>query len=298
MKKVFFNPGRDLQILHFIWKWKVATTSAIHAKFFAGKAPVTAYNRLWQLKAAGFLESKFDITGTSRMWGLAAKGFAAVLPHLLPLREQGFRSEYIDHDLLVMAAHLGDCLSESDLPLENFSEQELRRLDPEESYPSWVPRLDLHRPDGYWRTKTGPSPRVIALEVELSVKKASDYRKAGDFYRLVNQIDRVVWIVRTDSLIKKIHENVSCQRHGANDLHNFIRLKDLFASGWQACICEGPDKERSIRSFLLNVVPSSPPQAQVKPSPSRGSFHLLTQSRIRRFNLASYTDRRKSVVLD
>jgi len=72
-----------------------------------------------------------------------------VKPQISGIRENGFLSENLYHDHLVTSIHLGDSITETPKNLGFFSEQELRRIDPE-LYPEGIPNDEDHRSDGYW----------------------------------------------------------------------------------------------------------------------------------------------------
>jgi hypothetical protein len=101
----------DLDVLRFLWKWKVATTATLHAKFYSPRSLKGAYLRLNVLENDGFIQSHFDITGEKFLWSLSNLGFLAVRHQLPPLKEEGFLSEAPAHDLLSLAVMCGDWLT-------------------------------------------------------------------------------------------------------------------------------------------------------------------------------------------
>ena len=117
----------DLRALLFLWKWKIATTAALHAKFYAPRSLKGAYLRLNVLENDGFVHSHFDVTGEKFLWSLTATGFLAIRSQLPPLKEEGFLSEAPGHDLLSMAAMCGDWLTVPQSGVHLISEQQIRR---------------------------------------------------------------------------------------------------------------------------------------------------------------------------
>jgi len=179
-------------MFQFLWNWKFATTAMIHLKFFPGRGTTASYNRLLDLKNAGFIEIRTDFSGNNPVWTLLRRGFKSIRHSLPPLREEGFRSENLSHDRLVNAAHLGEWLVRIPEGVRLFTEQQLRRFN-REYYPPWVPSYRSHRPDGYWKISYHGIEKTIALEVELSRKLNCEFESSAYFYRDETQIDQVLW---------------------------------------------------------------------------------------------------------
>lgn len=260
---------RDMAILNFLWRWKVATTAALAKKFFPERTGRTAYNRLWLLKRSGFIEIRSDVWQQKFVWSLTNKGYTAVREALPTLRADGFRSESIGHDLLVSAVHLGEWLLCSPENAQLFSEQQLRRLH-FDSYPSWVPKTDLHRPDGYWRIKNGENFLTIALEVELSQKTGNQYEIVGDFYSKHPSINHVIWVVPRLSLAGYIHTRIQKAIRQKTMIHSFIVYADFQQQSWNAPIVCGAFLGKTIAQILGANIGNSP-------EPVLGSFLLNTR---------------------
>ncbi|MBI3293254.1 MAG: hypothetical protein HYZ71_00830 [Deltaproteobacteria bacterium] len=64
-----------------------------------------------------------------------------------PLKDAGYLPSNWGHDLLVSAIHLGDGVFKDITGLETYTEQELRRVDPE-FQPKWLPIPGGPRSDG------------------------------------------------------------------------------------------------------------------------------------------------------
>lgn len=266
MARVILSNQRDVPLLLFLWNWKLATTAAIAHRFFRNcRSGIPAYNRLLQLKRSGFIEQRADVRAQKVVWTPSAKGHAAIADYLPPLREEGYKSENIHHDWIVSAVHLGDWLNGKPQGAELFTEQQLRRFDPE-FYPSWVPKSDLHRPDGYWLLPNGNGSRVVALEVELARKRSSDYQNVAEFYSEAERIGSVLWVVPSLTTGKRIQRQIQKSQVARTDLHNFVILKSFLSSGWQAVIELGPDTGRTIESFLGTAKPCGP-DAIAMPAP-------------------------------
>src|SRR5439155_660448 len=145
----------------------------------------------------GFIKIVPNEDRTGGVWTLSKNGFDAIrwtLPE--KLKEEGFASEHIKHDLLVLSAHLGDWILGLPNNVQLVTEQVLRRV-LDDQLPNCI-SVSGHRPDGYWiiQTTDPKNPRVIALEVERSTKKPDDYRLAGDFYAERKEIESIIWIIQ------------------------------------------------------------------------------------------------------
>lgn len=240
----------NLSILHFLWVWKVSTTAGLHQKFSPECSGHGFYSRLWRLEKKSLIQVRAGDNPKNSFWTLTKAGFNVIRKHLPLLLEDGYQSEYLEHDLLVSAIHLGDGLFEKIDGLEFFTEQQLRRYDPD-CYPKWVPPCLGHRPDGYWRTMNSNGPKTIALEVELNQKPDREYASAAHFYNDMTNIDRVLWITKRPSVAENIHRCVlSAIDDGSK--HNYVSLGPIYRSGWESTIELGADIGKSISTLLAN----------------------------------------------
>ncbi len=257
-RNVILSESREVPLLLFLWKWKVLSTAALTLKFFQGCSGKTAYNRLLSLRHAGLIQIRSDGPGQKFVCALHRKGFDAISEYLPPLKEKGFKSEQIGHDLVVSAFQLGDWLLDKPEGATLFSEQQLRRIYPD-MYPDWVPRSEIHRPDGYTRTLIGDHLATIAIEVELSAKRDADYLKVAEFYSYYQTIARVLWLVPRRSMALSIQERVNKSHNAITSPHNFVLLEEFQKLGWHAGILLGQDQGKSVMSFLAGKLPEKPP---------------------------------------
>jgi hypothetical protein len=246
---VKLNDHIDYPLLRFLWKWKVSTTSLLKEKFYADSSMAAAYIRLYRLEKAGMIRSHVDPSATHYFWTLDKLGFAAIREELPPLKEEGYLSENMGHDLIASAIHLGDGLF-GDIPGVNFfTEQELRRIDPE-FYPEGIPTSTRRVPDGYWLI--GETTRkIIALEVELTQKRQVLYEGCARFYEDHRKISSVLWVVPRPTLATTIQRVIAYATEG-RARHNFLTLRSIYELGWQATVFTGADQGRSIRELLDN----------------------------------------------
>lgn len=261
----FLSKEIGVPLVMFLWKWKLVSTAALVKKFFPKHHPYSGYNRLILLKRAGLISFRTNPRGEYYIWSLAKSGFNAIQDLLPALKEEGYASEASTHDWLTTAFHLGEWLVETPSGVETFSEQQLRRIDPEH-YPLWVPKDLSHRPDGYWHRSIRGVDRTIALEMEISRKKASEYQGIGSFYGEQSQISRVLWVVRSKKDATEIERQLAKAPGSRTQIHSFVLLKPFLQNGWSAKIEHGPGMDLTILSFLekalaisenVNVVYSS-----------------------------------------
>ncbi len=249
MSRTLLTDERDIPLLKFLWRWKLATTAMLTEKFFTRCNPKTAYRRLGTLRKAGFIRIHSDSQQAKYVWLLGKVGFNTI-KEMLPLREsETYRSEHIAHDLVVTVTHLGDWLLNTPEKVEMASEQELRSLHPD-MLPDWVPKSTSRRPDGYWRVPIRGEMATIALEVELSLKRNVDYEIIGDFYAYHPEITRTLWIAETLTAAKKIEKNIRATIGKKPFTHDFVILSELRTLLWQAPMVIGPERGSSISSLL------------------------------------------------
>lgn len=244
---------RELKVLKLLWKWKLMTNAALTSKrLFPKTSPKRAYNRLLDLKHAGLITVQSDEKLQNFAWALTAKGFSAIREFLPDLREEGYRSENFAHDLLLSAFHLGDWLVERPANAKFISEQELRRLHFEE-YPSWVPRSDLHRPDGFLGFAVDKEIVSIAIEVEISRKVASKYYSVAEYYSDDPSIHRVLWLVPSGTDVNRIRSAIRKTGAPQRAMHNFVLVPHFKESGWQSKIIAGPETNQTLITWLLTL---------------------------------------------
>lgn len=282
-RHIVLSDHRDLPILDFLWRWKLATTATLAVRFFEGRKLNTIYNQLNRIRAGGYIDWRFDAYGQCAYWTLTPLGFAAVCDRLPDLREAGFRSEHVRHDALVTALHIGDWVFGAPPGVSFFSEQQLRRHYPTD-YPQWVPRSERHRPDGYWGISKDGNIVTIAIELEINKKGGGFYESVADFYADQGRVHRVLWVVGTGSLASHIQDTIRKTVRERYDIHNFVALADFQKECWMAKVKIGPDREKSISEFLhgyCDTTWSTPSQNLV-----RGPGHPVFETRKKRITAA------------
>jgi hypothetical protein len=291
MKNIRSNrirPEKEFEILLFLWRWKVSTTSAIYIRFkpIYGWTAFTAYQRLLKLRKKGFIESKLINARTFAVWTLTRTGFMAIREKLPLLREDGFASEAPEHDVNVLAAQFGEWLPKGTVnDVAFFTEQELRRQTAESLF-DWLPPLTMHRPDGYWYFPSAKPKSIVALEVEMNRKSFDAYKGVGNFYNKYKVIESTLWLVQSVSLARKIKEAAHGGLADFRDIHNFILFDEFIETGWSAKIFSGFANGSTMRAFLeshrLNQSETTP-----KPNINHGLVSLILDPRHRRFKTSA-----------
>lgn len=294
-KKFFSLSNDERSILHFLWRVKVASTSAIFLRFEKdfGWKEFTAYKRLLILRKKGCLDTRSDDSGSFRVWTLMAKGFKAIQPNLLTLKEEGYASESVAHDLHVLAAHYGEWITKGAAPDVRFvTEQELRRIDSND-LPKWAKPLQTHKPDGVWYFPESNAKNILALEVEISRKRASEYEALGAFYSEEKSINSVLWIVQSKGHASSIVVAFQATGNGYRDIHNFVLFDDFKKSGWASVIVFGPSAGSSIHNVLENARRN---QAVTKSAPThhQGYAEKMLNFHLKRFNSNTSASTRNS----
>jgi hypothetical protein len=269
----------NVELLMFLWKWKMATTQILWSKFFKERVLRTPYSRLTQLRRSGFIKVQPDREGRGAAWTLTRKGFDIVRDRMPRLRAEVFQTENFFHDVMVQSFHLGDWWNKLPEDVSLFTEQELRchELD---QFPDWVPRSSSHRPDGYWHFDGPNTQTTIALEIELSRKNLAEYGFVGDFYEIHSGVDKIIWVVDTRSVGEAIQRKIETHTLKKTK-HNFLLLDQYLQQGWKAKFFSGPDQGISVQELFGRFVVIPP---VVLPMPTRIDLRLFPEkSRSYRF---------------
>ena len=257
--KVLRLSNSSAAMLMFLWKWKLATTATL-AQIFRGNSSIDAYYRiLLRFEKAKYIRSVVSRDGNGFVWMLDKDGFTFVKDRLPELVEDGFLSENVGHDLLSLAAQLGYWVKGCPPGCEIITEQALRRI-AKDSLPTWVPRSNIHRPDGYWHINDGNQTRLLALEVELNQKKLDDYETVGRFYSKYIECDGVIWIIGKRVSAKSINGAISKAISAEQTIHSFITLEEFIKNHWHAKVSTGNGVGRSIVQLLSRSSAEAHPQ--------------------------------------
>lgn len=251
---------RDNRILKYLWKWKVLSTHAIATKFFPEANVETAYKRLMLLKGKKFLKPlSVDENCKQFVWGLSSKGFKQIEQYLGELKIKRYSSSSPEHDHLATALHLGDWLLYQPPDSQTWSEQQLNCIS-KELWPSWVPKSELHRPDGLTAFNSNGRRHMLAFEAELHVKAASRYESVVAYYDSHDEIENVVWLVSTVGNSKSIQS--AFQKHGMHKIskHSFVLLDEFRRLGWKARLISTDKNKKTLTDIIISVTQTNPRQ--------------------------------------
>lgn len=248
---------RDIQILNYLWKWKVLSSQAIAKKFFAQAKPENAHYRLRRLEEVGFIES-VEVEKKCYAWQLDKRGYNLIRSMMSEDIHHGFRTEYSHHDYLATAFHLGEGLTQELDAEVIYSEQELR-CNPDEFYPEWIPQSTLHRPDGYTRVMQGEQQALFAFEVELSLKAKNRSENLVYFYERNPTINHVLWLMGTRGMLRSIERIFERYNASRFSKHNFILLEDFLKTGWNTPIRQGNLAGKTLQDIHSHYGMPNPP---------------------------------------
>lgn len=244
---------RDLEILKYIWKWKVASTASIHESINRSGSTYSTTKVLEKLERNYLIESRFDRFEQFYVWQLTSVGFEEIKTRLGELIEDGYSSENHRHDRLVQALQLGDWATFQNPRVIHFTEQEMRRKDVP-FYPEWVPKTKEHRADGYTRIVGTKKPSTIGYEVELSAKSIQRYEAIIRFYGAVRQVDRVIWVVEDNFVKDQILRAKANVRDETTNYHLFVDLQEFSKYGWDSKLTnECSNSLGTIRDFMQGL---------------------------------------------
>lgn len=229
----FFMSDRDNKILHFLWRWKLASTATIHEAVCRPQTPYSTYKALERLARNKLIQTQRTYEQNFSSWVLTDKGFESIRASLGGLSEEGFKSENHWHDRNVLALQLGEWVTYPFPIVSFFTEQEMRRRSID-YYPSWVPKSKEHRPDGYTRIQTTDGDVVLAMEAELWPKSVNIYEATLRFYQLTRGVHRIYWLIANADIKAQILRARDCIEEQTDSLHVFVDLDDYKKNGWDA----------------------------------------------------------------
>lgn len=252
MKKKFpVITDEDKKCFLILWQWKLLSTTALKTIVYKNKSLYRTYVKLLSFEKKGYLKSVRSDDHQSSVWQLGDAGYEFIKGKIENTHEDGYKSEHKDHDFWVTAIHIGDWITGMPEKCGIFSEQQLRKIHGD-SYPTWVPSLFQHRPDGWWSIGVD-QPRdktLIALEVELSKKSPMKYKLVGEFYSKFVSPYQVIWVVKSRSDINYIFNHLkSGSTTGASE-QSFILLGDYIKSQWQSKIVDGKNLGKTLAEIL------------------------------------------------
>lgn len=239
---------RDINVLKFLWRWKISSTAIIQLMLFPQSKPRSTYNKLNRLRKAGFLNLYFLLGGELKLWGINKKAFKEIEIELPVVESKFLRSESPYHDFQTHLVHLGLFKTLSNHNLTIHTEQELRSLNKEELNP--LIRSMAHRPDGYLVFN---KENVVSIEIELSKKSDVQYQEIGTEYGSNESIKSVIWFVKSLSLARLAHTDLKRGGFVGEFKHSFVFLQDFLEKSFESIIFGGKFKGKSLKTLIESV---------------------------------------------
>ncbi len=240
---------RDLRIILFLWKFRVATTAMLHQKFFSDTTSRNAYNTLLKLRGHSYIATRTDEYGKDPLWSIDRKGLELIKEYIPETKSNNLKLKNKEKDLLCSGILQGEFLKEIPEEVELITEQMLTVYQ-NGLLPKYIPDMTEHTPKGYWCFKNENKNRLVSLEIEVTRMSKLHYLDSSYFYKDFSENSRVFWVVKDSTQVKDIlflmYE--ACPKY---KVHNFVLLKDIYKNGWHAEIIGGMDKNKILRDVLL-----------------------------------------------
>ena len=250
-----FTQQRDIDILNFIFKWRIASTDTIYRVFFPNaEHPKAAYDRLMVLERSGLVH-KVKEGYQNKVWSLTIKGLeiAPQQKYAETLLKKSIKSSSIEHDLLIQATMLGSSIEDKGKYFQCFSENLLFSLDIDLLKEATQLRLE-HRPDGLWiiPSETQNAYGLFLLEVELNLKSKERYKTLASQLSLERNCNGLIWIVRHPSNARKIQNDLSSSSASEKLMaQHFFLVDEIKEQGWKSLSIQGPSQGLSLFEILF-----------------------------------------------
>lgn len=192
----------------------------------------TFRQRVNRLVLRGFLQ-RVEHIGRITLYQLTEYGFLRFKNGVDGFKEEGFASEAIWHDYLSVAFQLGIFASFNSKNIEIVTEQQLRRFQRKE-LPFWVPQAESHRPDGFTKFSHDNTTRIVAYEIETSVKSMDRYDSICQYYAKGTNVEVIFWLVKNKTHYQTIAKSILRTDASMLEKHIFILLPDFITCFWQA----------------------------------------------------------------
>lgn len=246
----------DIQVLDFLWTWKVASPQILKLVAFADKSDWWVYKAIRQLVKEKYImplpRGKYL---NQEVLTLTELGFEVVLMDRDDIQQYRYKPHAPAHD------YFATCLQLGDLWLSNwskifFTEQMLASLR-ENNFPKNYVNGWGHIPDGITRLQNGLKSIAVGYEVDLNLKEENRYLDTISYYEELEDLRVVIWLVRNDwiaeRIAKIIFDRSSDYRAKA---FSFIRLDDFKSQAWEAKVFSGAHVGLSVRKIHTNLMQS------------------------------------------
>jgi hypothetical protein len=247
----------DVELLHFLWRWKVATTSLLKEFIYPKKSFWWVYKSIRQLKAEKLIEllprgKRLE----QELWALTDRGFELVLQDRDDIDKYRYRVHAPAHDYLATCLQLGEFWH---LPFDySFHTEQMMSSLSDSNLHKRVNERHEHIPDGATFLFANGKEALICYEVDLTLKDEDRYNKTHTFYELGAKPDLIVWLVSESWILNRIAGILSKQSlHGLGETYDqtaFVLLDDFKQNVWNAKCCHGPLAGNTIRKLHANVI--------------------------------------------
>jgi hypothetical protein len=230
----------DIEILKFLWKWKLSTTSVLYLVLGNGCKPKQFNKRLAKLETNGMITFTFDFVERRYTWVLTALGRQTVPLdfHRSSFKDKGYLSASPNHDFWCLAFLLGEWPYIKTEKPEIVTDQELLRVELS-ALPQWLPATPLaRRADGYARVVQADGPRIFAYEVELMAKSVQQYEHIIRAYGACSKTNRVLWLYDNPYVLAQFTKAKAIVNDTTERYHLFVALEEFKKSGWNALMTD------------------------------------------------------------
>lgn len=246
----------NIQVLDFLWTWKVASLQILKLVAFSGKSDWWVYKAIRQMIKEKYImplpRGKYL---NQEVLTLTELGFEVVLMDRDDIQQYRFKPHAPAHDYFATCLQLGD-LWLSDIHKVFFTEQMLTSLRPN-NFPKNYANGEGHVPDGITRLQNGLKTISVGYEVDLNLKESERYEETIRYYEALEEITHVIWLVRNDWIAERILKIISTySSHYRPKSYSFIRLDDFKNHVWEAKVFCGANIGFSIRKIHTNLMQS------------------------------------------
>lgn len=250
----------DLEVLDFLWMWKVASLPMLREVAYRNKSHWWVYKALRQLAREKYIQllprgKNLDL----EVWTLTEHGFEIVLMDRDDIKEYRYRVHAPAHDYLATCLQLGD-IWQSGVEFQPKTEQMLASLAPS-NFPKGFRKDEGHIPDGLTILPGSLKQAIIGYEVDLNLKDEARYDSTRSYYEHDVRAHLIVWLVRNRWIADRITQQLtylkrSHEQENVLSRYAFVGLDDFRQRVWSAEVMLGPLKGQSIRKLHANLLQS------------------------------------------
>ena len=246
----------DIQVLDFLWTWKVASPQILKLVAFANKSDWWVYKAIRQLITEKYImplpRGKYL---NQEVLTLTELGFEVVLMDRDDIHQYRYKPHAPAHDYFATCLQLGD-LWLSSCSKVFFTEQMLASLR-SNNFPKNYANGEGHVPDGLTHLSHGLKSIAVGYEVDLNLKENDRYMDTIRYYEALEDVAVVIWLVRNDWIAERISKIISEHSNPFRPKQfSFVRLDDFKNHAWQATVIRGANNGISIRKIHTNLMQS------------------------------------------